>query len=154
MTHVLERVQVVPRPVSEVFEFFARAENLEAITPPFLRFGFISQLPIEMRQGAIIEYRLRLHGAPIRWRTLIESWEPGVRFVDLQVRGPYRLWRHLHEFREVPGGTEVRDRVEYQLPFGPLGQVVHGLFVRKMLARIFDHRRERVAALLAPARPA
>jgi ligand-binding SRPBCC domain-containing protein len=149
MPFVLERLQRVARPLADVFDFFARAENLEAITPPFLHFAFLTALPIEMKVGALIDYRIRLYGVPMRWRTRIDVWEPGERFVDTQLRGPYRLWRHLHEFRALgPDATEVKDRVEYELPFGPLGRLVHAAFVRATLARIFDHRRERVAALL------
>ena len=148
--HVLERTQVVPLPRDEVFAFFADARNLEAITPSFLRFRIVTAGPIAMAAGALIEYRLSLFGVPFSWRTRIETFEPGVRFVDVQLRGPYRRWRHLHAFDDAPGGTRVTDRVEYELPLGPLGALAHGLFVRGALARIFDHRRERIEALLAP----
>lgn len=147
-THTLARTQLVPRPLDETFQFFARAENLEAITPPFLRFSYVTELPITMREGALIEYKLRLFGMPLRWRTRIDLWEPGVRFIDRQLSGPYRQWIHLHEFRAVPGGTEVRDRVDYQLPFGPLGSLAHAAFVSRTLARIFDFRRDEVARRL------
>jgi ligand-binding SRPBCC domain-containing protein len=148
--HVLERTLVVPRPRDEVFAFFADARNLEAITPSFLRFRVVTAGPIPMAPGALIEYRLSLFGVPFSWRTRIETFEPGARFVDVQLRGPYRLWRHLHAFEDAPGGTRVSDRVEYELPLGPLGALAHGLFVRGALARIFDHRRKRIEALLAP----
>jgi ligand-binding SRPBCC domain-containing protein len=144
MPHRLERTQVVPRPLEQVFEFFARAENLETITPPFLRFAFAGAPPSEMRPGLTISYRLSLFGLPVRWTSLIEIYEPQVRFVDRQTHGPYKLWRHLHEFRAVPGGTEVRDQVDYELPLGPLGQVAHALFVRRTLDRIFAYRREMI----------
>jgi hypothetical protein len=150
--YVLERTLVVPRPRPEVWTFFADPRNLEAITPDFLRFRLETPTPLATEAGALIDYRLSLGGVPFRWRTRIEEVVPGAAFVDVQLRGPYRLWRHLHTFADVPGGTRVGDRVEYELPLGPLGTIAHAAFVRATLARIFDHRAERVRALLgAPA---
>jgi hypothetical protein len=149
-TYILAREQRVPRPRSEVFAFFAEPSNLERITPPTLRFRILTPLPIAMRAGAIIEYRLSLMGIPFRWRTLIEEFEPEAHFVDLQQAGPYALWRHRHEFVDVPGGTLVRDRVEYRLPLGPLGQLAHALLVRRQLRQIFDHRTQVIEALFPP----
>ncbi len=149
---VLERTQLVPRPREEVFAFFEDAANLERITPPALRFRIVTPEPIAMGQGTLIDYRLRLFGLPLRWRTLIERYEPPLRFVDLQLSGPYRLWRHLHEFEAVPGGTLMHDRVEYALPFGPLGRAAHAVAVRRTLAHIFDHRRDVIARLFPPGR--
>jgi hypothetical protein len=146
--HLLERSQVVPRPRAEVFAFFADAHNLERITPAFLRFRILTPPPITMRPGAVIDYRLSLFGLPFRWRTEIEAFEPGVRFVDVQRRGPYRLWRHAHGFEDAPGGTRVSDRVEYQLPLGPLGELAHAVAVRRQLRAIFDHRARVMADLL------
>jgi ligand-binding SRPBCC domain-containing protein len=153
-THVLETTQFVQRPRDDVFAFFADPENLEAITPGALRFEIVTPQPIAMRVGALIEYRLRLLGVGFSWLTRIEVFEPGRRFVDVQVQGPYRSWRHTHEFADAPGGTLVRDRVEYELPLGPLGELAHALFVRGRLKRIFAFRRQRIAELLvaAPAR--
>jgi len=149
--HVLEREQLVRAPAERVFEFFSNAENLEAITPGFLGFRILTPTPIEMRKDAIIEYRLRLAGVPIRWRTRISSWEPGRGFVDEQERGPYALWEHTHRFLETDHGVLVSDRVRYALPFGPLGRLAHALWVHDALARIFDHRFARVRELLEPA---
>ena len=102
-----------------------------------------------MRAGALIEYRLRLHGVPIRWLTVITDWEPGVRFVDTQVRGPYTLWHHTHEFEPASGGgTLMRDTVRYALPFGPLRALARRLFVVRDLERIFDYRQAEVARLI------
>jgi len=143
-TYRIEREQFIAKPLAQVFDFFCRAETLEVLTPSFLHFAIVSPLPIAMRAGAIIEYRLRLYGVPFRWKTLIEAWDPGRRFVDAQVEGPYRLWRHTHTFEEVPGGTLMRDQVDYALPFGLLGAVVHALFVRRSVERIFDYRRRQV----------
>lgn len=154
-THVLTRTQLVARPRPEVFRFFSDARNLEAITPAFLRFRIATEGEVPMRPGALIDYRLSLFGVPFRWQTRIDAFEPGVRFVDTQLSGPYRSWEHTHLFEDGPGGgTRVVDRVEYTLPLGPLGDLAHALFVRATLARIFDFRRERIAALLGPERPA
>ena len=147
-THVLERTQLVPRPRDEVFAFFADARNLEAITPDFLRFEILPPVPARLEAGSLIDYRLSLFGIPFRWRTRIAAWEPGRRFVDVQLRGPYALWHHTHVFEDDPAGTRVSDRVEYRLPLGVLGAVAHPLWVRRTLERIFDHRRDRIAGLL------
>jgi ligand-binding SRPBCC domain-containing protein len=109
----------------------------------------LTPLPIHMRPGALIDYQLRLFGLPFRWRTRIATFAPPDRFTDVQVRGPYRYWHHLHEFRPVPGGTEVIDRVEYAMPYGPFGALAHALCVRRLLGRIFDYRRERLQALFS-----
>ena len=143
--HTLRREQQLPGEPGAVFGFFAEAANLEAITPPWLSFRIVTPPPIAMGVGTLIEYRLRLHGLPISWLTRIEVWEPGVRFVDQQLRGPYALWHHTHEFAPAPGGaTTMRDTVRYALPFGPLGELAHRLFVRRDLDRIFDHRMDAV----------
>ena len=145
MAYDLHREQWFPRPLDEVFAFFADAGNLEAITPPWLGFEILTPRPIAMRPGALIDYRLRLRGLPVRWRTEISLWQPPHRFVDEQRRGPYREWRHEHTFAAVDDGTLVRDHVRYQVPGGRL---VHELFVRRDVARIFDFRRDRLAQLL------
>ncbi|MGI8902648.1 MAG: SRPBCC family protein [Solirubrobacteraceae bacterium] len=144
-TYRLEREQVVARDLDEVFTFFAEAANLEALTPSWLRFQVLTPEPIEMGRGTLIEYGLRVHGAPMRWVSRIEEWEPGRSFVDRQLRGPYRLWHHTHEFSAHPDGTLVSDRVRYEIPLGPLGELAHAVFVRRDLARVFDFRREAVA---------
>jgi len=149
--HILERSQVVPLPRSEVFSFFADPRNLEAITPAFLRFSIIPPVPTFLDVDSRIDYRLSLFGIPFHWRTRIAAWQPGLRFVDVQERGPYALWHHTHTFADVDGGTRVADRVEYRLPLGAIGEVAHPVMVRRTLARIFDHRLERVASLLGAA---
>jgi ligand-binding SRPBCC domain-containing protein len=146
--HLLEREQLVPRPVDEVFDFFAQARNLERITPPWLGFEVLTPGPVEMGSGTLIEYRLRVHGVPVRWISRIEEWDSGRLFVDRQLRGPYRLWHHRHEFVARAEGTVVRDRVRYALPLGRLGELPHAAFVRRDLERIFDFRRAAVAQLL------
>jgi ligand-binding SRPBCC domain-containing protein len=146
--HTLRREQLVRAELPEVFEFFSRAANLETLTPDWLSFQLLSDGDVPMGRGTLIDYRLRLHRVPIRWRTLIEVWEPGVRFLDLQLRGPYALWSHLHEFEARPDGTLVHDEVLYTLPLSPLGDLAHPLLVRRDLRRIFDHRQAAVRRAL------
>jgi ligand-binding SRPBCC domain-containing protein len=130
--------QIIEAPLDEVFTFFSDARNLEHLTPPWLSFEVLTPEPIEMTAGALIDYRLRWRGLPIRWRTEIEVWEPTARFVDRQIRGPYRLWRHEHLFEEHRGGTMVEDRVEYAA-IG--GRLAHNLVVNRDVETIFAYRR-------------
>ena len=148
-THHLFREQLIDRSGEDVFGFFAQAANLELITPPWLGFSLVTPEPVAMGVGALIEYRLHLHRFPLRWISRIEQWEPGHAFVDVQVKGPYRLWHHRHEFQPAGAGTLVRDHVTYALPFGALGEVAHAAFVERDLARIFAFRHQAVAKLLA-----
>ena len=147
MPHLLERSTWIARPIAEVFAFFADAGNLERITPPELRFRITSRLPIEMRKGAIIEYRLALFGVPFGWRTVIDHWEPPYRFVDRQLRGPYKQWVHTHLFKPERDGTRMDDRVDYRLPLGPLGLPAPPL-VRHQLKHVFDYREATIQRLL------
>jgi ligand-binding SRPBCC domain-containing protein len=136
-----------------VFPFFSEAGNLARITPPELAFAYETPLPIEMKVGALIDYRLRLYRVPFRWRTRISAWDPPRAFVDEQVRGPYRLWQHSHWFRPAEDGsrrTLMVDEVRYALPLAPLGEVAHFL-VRRTLERIFDYRREVIGELFGTA---
>jgi ligand-binding SRPBCC domain-containing protein len=149
--HLLERTQRVDLPIDRAFDFYGDAHNLERITPPWLGFEVTTPKPIEMGVGTLIEYRLRLHRVPVRWRTRIEVWEPPRRFVDAQIKGPYSLWEHTHSFEaDGPEATIIRDRVRYSIPFGPLGDLAERLLVRRDLKRIFDYRRDAVARELAP----
>jgi len=145
--HRLERSTFIPRPRSTVFAFFADAHNLERITPPFLGFRILTPDPIVMQAGTVIDYRLRLHGIPVRWRTLIAEFHPDRNFIDLQIAGPYRYWHHRHEFADAPGGTEMHDQVDYELPFGLVGEAARRLFFRSSLEGIFDHRSRVIASL-------
>lgn len=140
---VLRAEQVLPVPLEQVFPFFADAGNLEALTPPWIRFRIDTPRPIAMHEGAIIEYHLRIRGLPIRWRTRITCWEPGVRFIDMQERGPYRLWHHEHRFEALPGGTRCVDIVHYAHIGTPIGE---RLMVRPDLRRIFAFRARALAA--------
>lgn len=142
----LEATQFLPHPREVVFEFFADAYQLESITPPWLRFAVLTPRPISMRAGLRIDYRLHLRGVPIRWQSVISAWAPPDRFVDEQVRGPYRRWHHEHRFERVEGGTLCRDLVDYEVPGGRL---VDRLFVRRDLRNIFRFRQRKLAELFA-----
>jgi ligand-binding SRPBCC domain-containing protein len=129
----------LPLPPEKVFPFFADAFNLETITPTWLNFNVLTPRPIEMREGTLIDYKLRVHGLPVRWRTLISAWSPPHRFEDRQLRGPYRQWIHTHTFEPHDGGTLCRDVVKYAAPFDFL---THELFVRRDVEKIFAFRAE------------
>lgn len=127
--------------MSEVFDFFSRAENLQTITPPWVGFSIITPTPIAMAVDTIIEYRIKLHGLPMKWQTLITQWDPPRAFVDEQLRGPYRQWTHRHRFTAAPDGTLAEDEVIYRVPGGPL---VHALLVKRDVRRIFEYRQRRL----------
>ena len=148
--HLFSSELWLPQPRETVFLFFANAQNLEAITPPFIRFTVLTPAPIEMRQGALIDYRLRIRGMPVRWQTLISVWDPPNRFVDEQLRGPYRQWIHEHAFEERDGGTLMTDRVRYKVPGGAL---INRLFVRSDVKRIFEFRRQKLLELFPEPAP-
>ena len=133
--------QHINKPLEVVFEFFSKPENLEMITPESLSFNILTPTPIKMEKGSLIDYTIRLFGIPIHWRTLISDYEPPFRFVDQQIKGPYTFWHHTHTFRSVNGGVEIIDRVKYSLPLGWLGTLVHSIWVRKDLEKIFEHRK-------------
>lgn len=144
--YTLQSEILIPFPLSTVFDFFAKAENLEAITPPFLNFRIMTPKPIKMHQGALIEYRIRIHGLPIYWKTEITDWNPPHRFVDEQIKGPYRLWHHEHTFQEQENGTLVTDKVDYSV-YG--GSLVNWMFVRRDVERIFRYRYARLEEFTA-----
>jgi len=143
LSHI-HRAAVVPASLEETFAFFSDATNLERLTPPWLRFSIRTPLPVAMREGTRIDYRVTLRALPMRWQSRIDVWEPGVRFVDRQIAGPYLWWRHEHRFERVAAGTRVSDHVEY-LP--RLRLLSHRLVARD-LARIFDYRREALQRIL------
>jgi ligand-binding SRPBCC domain-containing protein len=144
----LEASQFLPRPRDQVFEFFSDAFQLETLTPSWLHFSVLTPAPIRMATGAVIDYRLRIHGVPARWRSLISDWAPPERFVDEQTRGPYRRWRHQHIFEEASGGTVCRDVVDYSV-YG--GRLVDALFVRPDLYKIFSFRQSKLRELFGGA---
>lgn len=136
----------LPLKREEIFPFFSDAANLEAITPPWVNFQTLTPSPIEMRVGTLIDYRIKIHGVPVKWRTRINAWEPPYRFIDEQLRGPYLKWVHEHTFEEKDGGTLCKDRVEYAVPGGWL---IDKLFVRRDVERIFAYRQEKLQQLLS-----
>ncbi len=144
---ILEREQFIPLPPESIFPFFAEARNLEKITPPWMGFRVLKSSTETIGEGTLIDYRLSVHGVPMRWRTRIEEWNPGHRFVDTQLKGPYRHWHHTHQFIAVKGGTLMRDRVRYRLPAGSLGKLVAGRFVAADVETIFNYRWKKVEEL-------
>ena len=140
----LARTQLVRATVDEAWAFYADPWNLEAITPPWLRFR-IDEAPADLREGSLLRYRLRLFGVPIRWLTEIRLWRPPRSFVDVQLHGPYLLWEHTHRLTPVDGGTEIHDHVHYRPPGGRLAD----LAVRPLLEAIFDYRASRTSELLS-----
>jgi len=148
-SYILRQTQHIPCALSDVFAFFSDAGNLERLTPPLLGFEILTPSPIDMKSGTVIDYRIRLYGIPLNWKTLIEEVSPEESFVDTQVKGPYALWHHTHTFAAVDGGTLMNDIVRYRLPLGPLGHLAHSLFVRRTLKTIFDYRRAAVEEIFS-----
>jgi hypothetical protein len=146
--HQLKRELLINKPIHEVFSFFEKAENLEKITPDILKFKIITPLPIEMKKGSLIDYQIKLSGIPMKWRTLIDIYEPPFKFRDIQLKGPYKKWEHLHEFIEKGNQTLMIDTVDYELPFGFIGDLVHKIKVKKQLKDIFDHRNKVIPELI------
>lgn len=144
-TWLLRASQWLPPPPDAVFPFFADAANLQALTPPWLSFAILTPQPIAMRKGVEIDYRLRVHGLPLRWRSRIDAWDPPRRFVDVQLRGPYSLWHHEHRFEPERGGTRAIDEVRLRPRGGPFAPLLFALFVRRDLNAIFSFRRRALA---------
>lgn len=137
----------LPRARETVYPFFADARNLEAITPPWLKFKILTPGPIVMQVGTLIDYRLRVHGFPVRWQTEITAWKPPYGFVDEQRRGPYRQWIHTHTFEEQDGGTLCRDEVVYSVPGG---EFINRLVVQRDVQTIFNYRYAALRQLFPP----
>jgi ligand-binding SRPBCC domain-containing protein len=151
--HRFQASETLRLPRGRVFPFFAEADNLESITPPELRFKILTPLPIEMREGALVRYQLRLFGVGFEWLTRITFWDPPHEFVDEQLKGPYHKWVHRHRFTEVPEGTRIDDDVLYELPLFPLGEVAAPL-VAWQVRRIFAYRALAIRRALIPGSPA
>lgn len=141
----LDSETIVAQPLDRTFEFFSDAQNLQQLTPPWLSFQIKTPLPIEMKEGTLIDYVIELYGVPIPWRTRIDAWEPGVRFIDRQIAGPYKWWRHEHRFEAVDAGTRVIDHVEYL----PRAAWLSSWMVNRDVRRIFRYRQGMLALLLA-----
>ncbi|MCH8051220.1 MAG: SRPBCC family protein [Chloroflexi bacterium] len=146
---VLERETVIPAPRPEVFAFFEDPRNLEKLTPKAMDFSIreIDDLPV--KPGFRIAYTIKWLFLPIRWVTIFEEYDPPRGFTDVQAKGPYRLWRHEHSFEDLGDRTLMRDRVQYELPFGILGSIAHRLIVARQLKHIFDYRARRIRKLFA-----
>ena len=151
-------IQDLPAPRGEVFPFFADPANLEALTPPWLGFEVLTPLPLPRGEGALFDYRVRVRGLSLRWRTLIETFVPGEKFVDRQIAGPYALWHHTHRFEDLPpsgdlpgGGTRMTDQVRYRVGWGVIGRVVTALWVRQDIERIFEYRKQVLASKFSSA---
>ena len=138
--HQARYQMIVDRPLDEVFAFFEKPENLAVLTPRELGFVVLTPSPIEMKQGALIDYTIRIMGKRVRWRTMITTYSPPHRFIDEQLLGPYSFWHHTHEFEDVNGSTRITDTVRYLVPFGFIGVIAQKLFVRRQLDRIFEFR--------------
>lgn len=141
---------LVDAPLKKVFPFFSDPRNLEALTPPFLRFHILGETPRSSFEGQVIDYRLRLKGLPLHWRTLISRWEPPKRFVDVAVKSPYAFWHHTHRFRAEGRRTRMTDTVLYSLPFSPFSDWLAGAWVRRDVERIFAHRAQVIEELFPP----
>jgi len=139
-TYILKRQVNIEQPLQKVFDFFSKAQNLEILTPNWLKFKILTHPPIEMKKGALIDYQIKLFGLPMNWKTEISEWQPPHFFIDTQLKGPYTKWVHKHHFKEVENGTEITDIVNYQLPGGLLAPAAHSLIVKHQLKSIFDFR--------------
>lgn len=139
--------QWVPQPVKDIYAFFGESKNLEVLTPEFLKFKVLRQSTEKISEGTRLDYSLRLHGIPIRWQSLIKDWQTNVCFVDIQTKGPYSVWQHTHEFEEKNGGTLIRDKVCFKVPFGAPGDLILTKFIQKDLKKIFNHRKNKIREL-------
>lgn len=150
----LKTTQQLPITLQQAWDFFSSPKNLATITPDSLDFRIKSDLPDKMYAGMMIRYTVKpLLGIPVTWVTEITHVEEGKYFVDEQRVGPYSIWHHQHFFREIPGGVEMTDIVDYRLPFGPLGRIMHGPVVKPRLKQIFDYRWNKLIELYGPFQP-
>ena len=140
--YTLDSIQLIEKPIEDVFNFFSKPKNLSVITPQKLGFKILTPTPIKMGTGCIIDYKIHLIGIPIHWRSLITDFNPPHMFVDQQIKGPYTMWHHTHTFQEVKDGVEIRDRVVYSLPIGIFGRILNYYWIRKNLQNIFNYRKK------------
>ena len=140
--YTLKTKQQFNHPIQQVFKFFSSPENLAFITPEEMDFKIMTPIPISMNQGRIIDYTVKICGLPIRWRSLITTYEAPLEFIDEQLNGPYAFWHHKHHFQEFDKGTLMTDTVTYAMPFGWLGRFMHWIAVRGQLDKIFNYRKE------------
>ena len=143
--YTLKREQKIKKNIDNVFEFFSKPENLSIITPSKMKFKILTPSPIEMKEGALIDYTVNIFGFPIRWRTLITDYKPVHMFVDQQLKGPYSMWHHTHFFERLSDEeTLIKDIVIYAVPFGVIGKLVHSLYIKRDLNAIFDFRSQKI----------
>ncbi|HMR40649.1 MAG TPA: SRPBCC family protein [Ignavibacteria bacterium] len=142
--HFLKRETIINEEIDKVFDFFSKAENLNLITPPELGFKIITELPVEMKLGAVIDYKIKLNGFPFKWKTVITKWEPPYIFEDSQTKGPYKTWIHEHLFEDSNGNTIMKDTVKYLSPGGILEFIPHNLIVKKKVESIFNYRENKL----------
>ena len=147
--HEIKIEQWVPQPLNKTFSFFKEAKNLEKITPEFLKFKVLNQSTPKIQGGTILNYRISLHGCPMKWQSKIKDWEPDHKFSDIQLKGPYSHWYHTHEFEEKKDGTLIKDHVLYKIPFGILGDLIVGKWIRKDLQLVFNHRAKVINNIMA-----
>ena len=152
-TFQLIKTQVINSPMDDVFDFFSKPENLKTITPAKLSFNILTPTPIVMEKGTVIDYTISLFLIPIHWRTLITKYNPPYEFVDEQIKGPYNFWHHTHKFKKVDGGVEISDRVIYSIPMGIIGSVLHFIWIKRDLEKIFLHRKEVIENILVNNNP-
>jgi len=138
--HILNKQTLINKPLEEVFSFFSKPGNLNLITPPELGFEILTELPFEMKKGAVIDYVIKLKGIPLKWKTEITKWEPPFLFEDTQLKGPYKIWIHEHSFKETKSGTIMTDIVKYRSPGWIFEFILHNLFVKKNVSSIFNYR--------------
>lgn len=143
----LKRTVFIPAPIDQVFDFFSLAENLNLITPPWLKFSILTPGPIRMELNTNIDFSLKLNGIPIRWRSEITEWRPPESFTDKQIKGPYAIWEHNHRFFSKGAGTIMEDTVIYSVPGFIFEPIVHALFVGWRLKKIFDFREAQILEL-------
>ena len=147
-TFELTKKQLINSSMENVFNFFSKPENLKTITPEKLSFNILTPTPINMGNGTVIDYTIKLFGIPIHWRTLITNYNPPYEFVDEQIKGPYNFWHHTHKFKQVDGGVEISDRVIYSIPMGIIGRVLHFIWIKRDLEKIFSHRKKVIEDIL------
>jgi hypothetical protein len=138
--HILTKTTIINKSLSEVFEFFSNAENLNKITPPDMQFKILTPLPIIIKKGTLIDYKIKVSGIPFNWQTEITEWEPNKRFTDKQLKGPYRVWIHEHTFEEKDGKTIMNDHVQFLSPGWFLEPIINKLFIEKKVKGIFTYR--------------
>ena len=146
-TYFFKQETHIPHPLETVFHFFSNAENLNRLTPPHLDFEILTPLPIQMAEGTLIDYQLKIYKIPIKWKTKIIAWEPPYRFIDAQLKGPYRKWIHEHKFEAADDRTKMTDTVEYAIPGGIFSPAINNLFVKRDIQKIFNFRESQLLTI-------